>query len=113
LLQYLDYLRGAPSKIPSVIKDNPETLGRSYVAGFTDADGWIGDRIKFSQKASDKLQDIKFILNELQINTGQINKERDIHALYIAEKRSKMLFFDIIPLLHPKHQRMVDQVKSM
>jgi transcriptional regulator with XRE-family HTH domain len=107
LLQYLGYLRSNPSRVPKIIADNPLTLGRYYVAAFTDTDGHVGKDIRLFQQSREKLEDIKIILELLQISTREIREDRTIHVLPV-EGKSKSRFLREIPILHPKSRRMAN-----
>jgi len=107
LLQYLVHLREPRSSVPVKIKSNPLSLGRYYVAAFTDTDGHVGKDIRLFQQSREKLEDIKIILKELGISTLEIRKERNIHVLPI-EGKSKSRFLREIPILHPKSRGMAN-----
>ncbi|MEM2878266.1 MAG: LAGLIDADG family homing endonuclease [Candidatus Hadarchaeales archaeon] len=83
-----------------LMKELPWQLKKYQIAGFYDAEGWCGGksdpRIKFSQKSSRKLSEIKTVLEEHGIKCGEVCAERNIHVLYISDFNSCVKFAEEI-----------------
>jgi intein/homing endonuclease len=85
-------------------------------AGFFDADGSLlirekkNNEIQISQKSRRTLSELKEILNDLSIRTGNIAKSRNILKLTIAETRSVLKFITEIGSSHPGHLRKIHLV---
>jgi intein/homing endonuclease len=103
----------APWYTPRWIVWSTKNIKKAYVRGFFDADGSLlvrekkSTEIQISQKSRRTLTELKAILNELDIKTGNIAKSRNILKLIIAETRSIHKFLTEIGSLHPGHLRKI------
>ncbi len=100
-----------PWYTPRWILWSSKRIKKAYIRGFFDADGSLivrkkkNSEIQFSQKSRRTLVELKGILNDLDIRTGNIAKSRNILKLIIAANQSVRKFLTEIGSLHPGHLR--------
>lgn len=93
-----------PQKLPERIFQASKECKIAAIRAFVDDEGSISSSFCISQRSSNILKQLKEVLESLDIKSGKVCREDDIHKIYIS-KYSYKKFKNSINLTHPKKYR--------
>ena len=101
-----------PQNLPERIFQASNECKIAAIRAFIDDEGSISSSFCIAQKSSNVLRQLKKILESLNIKSGKVCIEKDIHKIYIS-KYSYKKFVSSINLTHPKkHGNLINKVKE-